>query len=84
MMRAPLVSDAWPAFGVADASNAQIGRDILLQVWFAVSMANGCRYCTMHQVVFFDGWASILPSFWRWKESTIPCRHESALRLCGP
>jgi len=29
-----------------------LGRDILLQVSFAVSRANGCRYCTIHQAVF--------------------------------
>ena len=28
-----------------------VGRDIKLQVSFAVSMANGCRYCTLHQVL---------------------------------
>ena len=28
-----------------------VGRDIKLQVSFAVSMANECRYCTLHQVL---------------------------------
>ena len=28
-----------------------VGRDIELQVSFAVSMANQCRYCTLHQVL---------------------------------
>jgi AhpD family alkylhydroperoxidase len=27
-----------------------VDRETLLQVSFAVSMANGCRYCTLHQV----------------------------------
>lgn len=50
MMRVPALAVAWRDFGAANG-NAQIGRDILLQVSFAVSMANGCRYCTIHQVV---------------------------------
>lgn len=50
MMRVPALATAWREFGAAN-SRSQIGRDILLQVSFAVSMANGCRYCTIHQVV---------------------------------
>ncbi len=50
MMRVPALAAAWTAFGRANGTS-QVGRDILLQVSFAVSMANGCRYCTMHQVV---------------------------------
>jgi AhpD family alkylhydroperoxidase len=50
MMRVPDLAAAWRAFGAGNG-NAQVGRDILLQVSFAVSMANGCRYCTIHQVV---------------------------------
>ncbi len=33
------------------ATDEQVGRDIKLQVSFAVSMANECRYCTLHQVL---------------------------------
>ena len=33
------------------ARRQTVGRDIKLQVSFAVSMANGCRYCTLHQVL---------------------------------
>lgn len=50
MMRVPALAAAWREFGAANSSS-QVGRDILLQVSFAVSMANGCRYCTIHQVV---------------------------------
>jgi AhpD family alkylhydroperoxidase len=41
---------AWRAFGAGNGTST-VGREILLQVSFAVSMANGCRYCTIHQVV---------------------------------
>jgi len=50
MMRVPALADAWRQFGAANGQST-VGRDILLQVSFAVSMANGCRYCTIHQVV---------------------------------
>ena len=50
MYRVPALARAWRAFGAANGESV-VGRDILLQVSFAVSMANGCRYCTIHQVV---------------------------------
>ena len=50
MMRVPALAAAWREFGAANGAS-QVGRDILLQVSFAVSMVNGCRYCTIHQVV---------------------------------
>jgi AhpD family alkylhydroperoxidase len=50
MWRVPALAAAWREFGSANSSSL-VGRDILLQVSFAVSMANGCRYCTIHQVV---------------------------------
>lgn len=50
MMRVPALAAAWRDFGAANGAS-QVGRDILLQVSFAVSMVNGCRYCTIHQVV---------------------------------
>lgn len=50
MFRVPALAQAWRAFGASN-STSSVGRDILLQVSFAVSMANGCRYCTIHQVV---------------------------------
>jgi len=50
MMRVPALAEAWRLFGAGNGESV-VGREILLQVSFAVSMANGCRYCTIHQVV---------------------------------
>ena len=49
-LRVPDLATAWRDFGAGNGTSS-VGRDILLQVSFAVSMANGCRYCTIHQVV---------------------------------
>jgi AhpD family alkylhydroperoxidase len=53
MMRAPDIQAAWraAAWRGANGSEAAIDRNIQLQISFAVSMANGCRYCTLHQVL---------------------------------
>lgn len=51
MMRVPDLQAAWRGHGNAVRQNSQIGRELQLHVSFAVSMANGCRYCTVHQVV---------------------------------
>jgi AhpD family alkylhydroperoxidase len=51
MLRAPDLALAWRAFGTAGREHETVGRAIKLQVSFAVSMANGCRYCTLHQVL---------------------------------
>ena len=51
MMRAPALALAWRAYGTAVRSQATIDRNIQLQVSFAVSNLNGCRYCTIHQVL---------------------------------
>jgi AhpD family alkylhydroperoxidase len=51
MMRVPDITTAWRAYTTTARQNAKVGRDIQLQVSFAVSMANGCRYCTLHQVL---------------------------------
>lgn len=51
MMRVPDLQAAWRTHGTAVRHNSNIGRAIQLQVSFAVSLANGCRYCTVHQVV---------------------------------
>jgi AhpD family alkylhydroperoxidase len=51
MLRVPDIALAWRAYGQAVRENASIGRDIQLQVSFAVSMVNGCRYCVLHQVL---------------------------------
>jgi AhpD family alkylhydroperoxidase len=50
MLRVPGIQQAWRAFGSSFREKAVIGRDIQLQVSFAVSTANECRYCTLHQV----------------------------------
>ena len=50
MLRVPGIQQAWRAFGTGFREKATIGRDIQLQVSFAVSTANECRYCTLHQV----------------------------------
>lgn len=51
MLRVPDIAQAWRTYGQAVRENASIGRDIQLQVSFAVSMVNGCRYCVLHQVL---------------------------------
>jgi AhpD family alkylhydroperoxidase len=51
MLRCPEVAKAWMNYGTTVRQSAAIDREIQLQVSFAVSMANGCRYCTLHQVL---------------------------------
>lgn len=51
MMRVPDLQSAWRIYGSAVRNGSRIGREIQLQVSLAVSMANGCRYCTVHQIV---------------------------------
>ena len=51
LMRCPDIAQAWMSYGTAVRQSAVIPRDLQLQVSFAVSMANGCRYCTFHQVL---------------------------------
>lgn len=51
MMRVPDLQSAWRIYGTAVRNGSRIGREIQLQVSLAVSMANGCRYCTVHQIV---------------------------------
>src|SRR6202008_1055462 len=50
-LRAPDVSQAWRLYGAAAREGSEISRELQLQISFAVSMANGCRYCTLHQVL---------------------------------
>jgi AhpD family alkylhydroperoxidase len=50
-LRVPALSQAWRDFGFANRQSWTIDRNIQLQISFAVSMANGCRYCTLHQVL---------------------------------
>lgn len=47
----PALGQAWRDYGAAARENFTINREIQLHVSFAVSMANGCRYCTLHQVL---------------------------------
>ena len=51
MLRAPALALAWRGYGSAVREKFSIPREIQLQVSFAVSMANGCRYCVLHQVL---------------------------------
>jgi AhpD family alkylhydroperoxidase len=50
MFRVPELRTAWRNFGTIARAYDSVSREIKLQVSFAVSMANGCRYCTLHQV----------------------------------
>jgi AhpD family alkylhydroperoxidase len=51
MLRCPEIAQAWRDYGSVVRQTAAIDRNLQLQVSFAVSMANGCRYCTLHQVL---------------------------------
>jgi AhpD family alkylhydroperoxidase len=50
MSRVPDFSSAWFDLWRTVRQDASLDRPLLLQISFAVSMANGCRYCTLHQV----------------------------------
>lgn len=49
MARNPLMHQAW--FSSFRSAGNTVDRAHKLQVSFAVSMVNGCRYCTLHQVL---------------------------------
>ena len=51
MYLAPEMALAWGKYGNAAREYDAVSRELKLQVSFAVSMANGCRYCTLHQVL---------------------------------
>lgn len=51
MYLAPQMAQAWFDFGTASREYESVNREMKLQISFAVSMANGCRYCTLHQVL---------------------------------
>jgi len=51
MLQAPAMAGAWGEYWSAVRKSATLPRELLLQVSFAVSMANGCRYCTLHQIL---------------------------------
>ncbi len=46
----PGVTKAWRAYTNTSRDYNSVNREIKLHVSFAISMANGCRYCTLHQV----------------------------------
>ncbi|MDX2032597.1 MAG: carboxymuconolactone decarboxylase family protein [Blastocatellia bacterium] len=47
----PGVTRAWRAYTNVSREYNTVNREIKLHVSFAISMANGCRYCTLHQVL---------------------------------
>jgi uncharacterized peroxidase-related enzyme len=47
----PAGATAWRNYGNATREYASVDRPLKLHISFAVSMVNGCRYCTVHQVV---------------------------------
>jgi AhpD family alkylhydroperoxidase len=51
MLRVPGIAQAWRNFGTTFREKEQVAREIKLQISFAVSTANECRYCTLHQVL---------------------------------
>lgn len=51
MLRVPDIAMSWRNYWSAVREYSSVSREIKLQVSFAVSMANGCRYCTLHQVL---------------------------------
>jgi AhpD family alkylhydroperoxidase len=51
MYLSPAAASAWQAYGTAAGQYADVDRTLKLHISFAVSMANGCRYCTLHQVL---------------------------------
>lgn len=51
MLLSPAVATAWMNYGGVTREYATVDRTLKLHISFAVSMANGCRYCTLHQVL---------------------------------
>lgn len=51
MLLSPAVATAWGNYGTATREYATVDRPLKLHISFAVSMANGCRYCSLHQVL---------------------------------
>ncbi len=47
----PGISRVWRAYTTTTRKYESVSREIKLHVSFAISMANGCRYCTLHQVL---------------------------------
>jgi len=51
MYLAPEMAQAWFQYMSTTRQYSKVSREIKLQVSFAVSTANNCRYCTLHQVL---------------------------------
>jgi uncharacterized peroxidase-related enzyme len=51
MVLVPELHRAWRGFGSLVREHNQVSRELKLHVSFAVSMANECRYCVLHQVL---------------------------------
>jgi AhpD family alkylhydroperoxidase len=51
MLRAPQFARAWREYGSTIRADQSLDRNLMLHVSFAVSMVNGCHYCTLHQVL---------------------------------
>jgi uncharacterized peroxidase-related enzyme len=51
MLLVPDMQAAWRNYGTTVRGNSKIGRALQLHVSLAVSTANGCRYCVLHQVL---------------------------------
>ena len=51
MVKAPALASAFRKYFFVKMDQAVVNREVKLQVSFAVSMANGCRYCALHQVL---------------------------------
>jgi AhpD family alkylhydroperoxidase len=49
-MLVPDITRAWRAYTGTTRDYNLVTREIKLHVSFAISMVNGCRYCTIHQV----------------------------------
>lgn len=50
MMLTPAIGSAWMAHMQTTGVSSGVEQALKLHVSFAVSTANGCRYCTLHQV----------------------------------
>jgi AhpD family alkylhydroperoxidase len=50
MLLSPAIGGAWMDYMMAVRTATELNREIGLHVSFAVSTANGCRYCALHQV----------------------------------
>jgi alkylhydroperoxidase family enzyme len=47
----PGISRTWRAYTASTRTYDSVSREVKLHVSFAISMANNCRYCTLHQVL---------------------------------